>query len=88
MCSRKSTERAHDTLVQQPQGLEYSSGFALVGLGLGMVDGEGGCAAEDRVVAELTERHAVTVGVPKAAAAHVHALTFLLTHNNLDHSIR
>ena len=55
---------------------------------LGMVNGEGCCAAEDGVVAELADSHTVTIGVPQAAAAHVDSLAFLLANNNLTDCIK
>ena len=55
---------------------------------LGMVNGEGCCAAEDGVVAELSHSHVVAVWIPQAPAAHVDALTFLLAHNHLNDVIR
>ena len=53
-----------------------------------MVNGEGCSAAEDGVIAELTDSHAVTVGVPQAAAAHVDTLALLLANNNLTDCIK
>jgi hypothetical protein len=77
----RSSAEAFTTTAMSRRGAE--GGLRLAAGTLGMVYGEGCCAAENAVVAELPDGHAVAIGIPKASAAHVDTFAFLFAYNHL-----